>query len=102
MIFGLFDITSPGYVPIHDTDFKKHASTLHLEAIIHSVGIVIQQDPGLKCLRNSNLQEDLLELDCDIFLWSLDGNPDDPLPPEMQIRLENVVATAKRLGVYPD
>ena len=53
-------------------------------------------------MRLSNLQEDLLELDCDIFIWSLDNNFEEPLPEDMQLRLTDVVATAKRLGVYPD
>lgn len=102
MIFGLYDIIQPGYVPTHDVDYKKHPATLHLEAIITSLDALIKQDPGAKSMRLSNLQEDLLELDCDIFIWSLDDNFEEPLPEDMQLRLEDVVATAKRLGVYPD
>lgn len=103
MFFGLFDIIRPGdYTPTHDVDYKKHPATLHLEAIMVAVDKSVKQDPDIKSMRLSNLQEDLLELDCDIFIWSLDENFDKPLPEEMQVRLSDVVSTAKRLGVYPD
>jgi hypothetical protein len=52
-------------------------------------------------LRVRNLLDDLIDLDSDILIWSLDNNSND-MPENLSDRYTDVLETAKRLGLLPD
>jgi hypothetical protein len=60
-----------------------------------------KSDPTVDCLRVRNLLDDLIDLDSDILIWSLDNNSND-MPENLSDRYVDVLETAKRLGLLPD
>ena len=103
-MFGFLLPSGGEYIP--DTNSKKirqHPACLHIEAMLHHVENTVKSDPDLDCLRIRNLLQDLLDLDLDVFLWSVDADTkDQELPEELSTRLSDVVATCKRVGLYID
>ena len=102
----MFGFLLPGggeYIPDTSSKIGQHPACLHIEAMLHHVENAVKTDPDLDCLRIRNLLQDLLDLDLDVFLWSVDvETKDQELPGEFRLRLSDVVATCKRVGLYID
>ena len=78
-----------------------HPSLLFLEALMGHIDEILIQDPTLMCPRIENLLEDIIDLDCDLLLHTVDA-PRLPLTDELKARYSNVIQTCRRLGMYPD
>ena len=72
-----------------------------LENIIYDeVYRQIKSDPDVDCLRVRNLIDDVIDLDSDLLIWSL-NNDTDNMPQQLSDRYVDVLATAKRLDLLP-
>ena len=78
-----------------------HPALGFLSGIYDEVFRQIESDPAVDCLRVRNLLDDLIDLDSDILIWSLDNNSND-MPENLSDRYVDVLETAKRLGLLPD
>jgi len=77
-----------------------HPALGFLTGIYDEIYNQIQDDPSLECLRVKNLLDDLVDLDSDILIWSLNSNGSN-LPQSMKDRYLDVIDTSKRLGMLP-
>jgi len=82
------------------TTFHTHPALSFLTGIYDEIYNQIQEDPALDCLRVKNLLEDLIDLDADILIWTL-NNENQELPETMKDRYLDVIDTSKRLGMLP-
>jgi len=83
----------------------KNAISIHpvlgfLSGIYDEVYRQIKSDPSVDCLRVRNLLDDVVDLDSDILIWSLNNNTDD-MPDNLSDRYVDVLETAKRLDFLP-
>ena len=83
------------------TPITDHPSLLFLEALMGHIDEALIQDPTLMCSRIENLLEDIIDLDCDLLLHTVDS-PRTLLTDELKTRYNDVMQTCRRLGMYPD
>jgi hypothetical protein len=77
-----------------------HPALGFLTNIYDEVYRQIKSDPDVDCLRVRNLIDDVIDLDSDLLIWSL-NNDTDNMPQQLSDRYVDVLATAKRLDLLP-
>jgi hypothetical protein len=80
--------------------FHTHPALGFLTGLYDEIYNQIQDDPALECLRVRNLLDDLVDLDADILIWTLNNEGID-LPETIKDRYLDVIDTSKRLGMLP-